>query len=230
MDNICNVMICTQHQDSLIVESSDRRYAVFATNSKYIGDEEFFTRTRRLAYNQVVGDAFLTHCKEYDKKVSLRKIPETETRRELKEASMDNPLRFLREIKEQFDEKCLGDFGYEGDQYTGIVTGKALYDKYIQWIHENGEKYPRTNSKFGRTIKGSIEKKKSHGVMKYDIGSIRELTATTQLHSRPTLPKTSPNPPQHANGTTLSFWYALSTYSILCYYIIIILNTWVGEG
>lgn len=162
IDNIGNYLLFTNHKDSIIVEQTDRRYALFEVSDKYKGNDEYFSMLREKCYNQDVANAFYTYLMRY-KCVNIRKIIETEIRKELLQISKPNTIKFIEYFKENHaDNEDIGD----------SLTGLELYAYYRQYCQDNGERNVVSNTKFGLLIKGIVPKKKSNGRMVYLIKEI----------------------------------------------------------
>ncbi|MCG7853583.1 MAG: DUF5906 domain-containing protein, partial [Methanosarcinaceae archaeon] len=95
IDNIGNYMLFTNHRDAIIVEESDRRYAIFEMSTVRINDIEYFGMLERECFNQDVADSFYTYLLDYPNKVDVRNIPDTALRREMMSLSKSTPLKFL---------------------------------------------------------------------------------------------------------------------------------------
>jgi len=78
--NISNFVLFTNHRDAIIVEETDRRYAIFEMSSAHMNDNEYFGKIRRECFNQDVANEFYTYLLDFPA-VSLNQIPDTELRR-----------------------------------------------------------------------------------------------------------------------------------------------------
>lgn len=154
IDNMCNCVFSTNHENSLIVGGTDRRYAIFKASNAYINNVPYFTDLRNKCFNQDVADAFYTFMLDFEA-VPLHIIPHTEIRQNLQEQSMPSPLKFIKFVKET----------EMYDKNTWIQSSK-LYEKYSNWCTENRERY-MSNTNFGVYISSKFEKKKSKGLIMY---------------------------------------------------------------
>jgi hypothetical protein len=148
IDNIGNYVLFTNHSDAIVIESSDRRYAVFEMSDAKRNDTEYFSMLQRECFNQDVVNSFYTYLMDF-KKVNLRDIPESKIKLELKELSKPTSVKFL--------EYSLNE-GLEyiwGDETQLIAT--MFYNKFTEWARENNERII-SNTKFGMSLRDHIEK------------------------------------------------------------------------
>ena len=99
IENISNLVLCSNHQDSIIVEKGDRRYTIFEVGTKYMGNKKYFNELAKKCYNQEVANAFYTFLLNYDCLDNLQPI-ETELRTQCMNLSKPNPLKFIDYLKE----------------------------------------------------------------------------------------------------------------------------------
>ena len=159
IDNISNFIMFTNHRDSIIVEETDRRYAIFEMSHKYMNNNDYFGKIRDLCFNQSVADEFYTYLMNFQS-VPLCKIPNSDLRSEMINLSKPNPMRFLEWIRE--DEDAQVQLSIENNRVRPI----DLYNSYKGWCNDNGERC-FSNTKFGTVIAPKIQKIKSNGVYKY---------------------------------------------------------------
>ena len=157
MSNIGNYILFTNHADSIIVEETDRRYAIFDMSNIHANDQEYFNNFYSLCFNQDVANEFYTYLLDFES-VDLRKIPMTEIKREMMALSKPNPLRFLDAVK--IDSM----FGEETN-----IKARDLYTHYRNWCEENGERNINTSTKFGTIISTKLPKGKKNDGWYYDI-------------------------------------------------------------
>jgi len=150
IDNIGNYILCTNHRDSIIVEKTDRRYAIFEVSNKYRGNIEYFNNLAKKCFNQGTADEFYTYLLNFDC-VNIKNIITTELKKELISISQPTPLKFIDAITEQ----PLKD-------YNKTIPAADLYAEYRGWCLCNGEKNIYTSTKFGICMKGVLEKKKTN--------------------------------------------------------------------
>jgi hypothetical protein len=151
ISNISNYVLFTQHRDAIVVEESDRRYAIFDMGTAHVNDNDYFGRIRALCFNQDVANQFYTYLLDFPA-VPLNKIPDTELRREMMSVSKPTPLKFLDAINEDSDLK---ESIMDGETQ---VKSTVLYTKYREWCAENGERNILTSTKFGTVIGQKLRK------------------------------------------------------------------------
>jgi hypothetical protein len=146
--NISNFVLFTNHRDAIIVEETDRRYAIFEMSSAHMNDNEYFGRIRRECFNQDVANEFYTYLLDFPA-VPLNQIPDTELRREMMNMSKPNTLKFLDAVRE--------DNLYDGAEE---VSATNLYDRYKQWCSDNGERTVVSSTKFGSIVSVKLQKRR----------------------------------------------------------------------
>jgi len=158
IDNIGNYMLFTNHRDAIIVEESDRRYAIFEMSTARMNDTEYFNMLERECFNQEVADSFYSYLLDYPA-VDVRKIPDTALRREMMSLSKSTPLKFL--------DYSLGEGKEDIWDSETTIGATVFYQKYVDWCRENGERNCYSHTKFGLAIKGKIQKRKTRSMNVY---------------------------------------------------------------
>ena len=120
INNISNYILFTNHRDAIIIEESDRRYAVFEMSPIHINDTAYFANLAETCFKQDVANAFYTYLLDFQA-VNIRAIPDTDLRREMMTLSKSTPLKFLDAIRE---EQLFQDEIHE-------VFATELYQKYV---------------------------------------------------------------------------------------------------
>jgi hypothetical protein len=145
--NVSNFVLFTNHRDSIIVEETDRRYAIFEMSAAHVNDNEYFGRIRRECFNQDVANEFYTYLLDFPV-VPLLPIPDTEIRREMMNMSKPSALKFVDAVREEnlFE-------GFEE------VPATSLYARYKQWCSDNGERTVVSSTKFGTVISTKLQKR-----------------------------------------------------------------------
>ena len=162
IDNIANFLLFTNHYDAIIVEESDRRYAVFEMSDCHRNDTEYFNMLSENCFNQETADAFYTYLLDFAS-VDVKSIPESELKQEMTELSKSSPLKFLDAVLD-------GDV-YDADDNMDKVNATVFYQTYTKWCSDNGER-SISNTKFGTAVKGRIEKKRTSKGMVYLVSSL----------------------------------------------------------
>ncbi len=151
INNISNFLLFTNHRDSIILEESDRRYAVFEMSDCHINDVAYFTMLQKACFNQDVADAFYTYLLDFEA-VPVRNIPTTTLRTEMMTLSKSTPLKFLDAITtgeyDAFDEDLVE------------TSARNLYEKFTAWCCQNGERVV-SGTKFGTIISTILTKRRT---------------------------------------------------------------------
>jgi hypothetical protein len=151
ISNISNFILFTNHRDAIVVEETDRRYAIFEMSSAHMNDNDYFGTLRSNCFNQDVADEFYTYLLDFPA-VPLNVIPDTDLRREMINMSKSSPLKFLDAIN---DDEILKQEVFNLNSYAKAST---MYSRYKTWCTDNGERNTMTSTKFG-TIVGTRLKK-----------------------------------------------------------------------
>ena len=138
IENHINFMGTTNNPNAIKVEKGDRRYACFEVSNKYKGDYEYFDKLGESM--KLGGNDFLTYMTEiYPKEdlVNLRKIPTTQFRKNLMENSKTPVDRFIDDLLS--DDYTMDERKWISKEEKEI-SKKGLYEEYLFWCGENGEK------------------------------------------------------------------------------------------
>ena len=154
VNNISNFVMFSQHRDSIIVEGTDRRYAIFEMGHSHMNDTEYFGRIRRECFHQSVADEFYTYLLDFPT-VQISKIPDTELRQEMMNMSKPSALKFIDAV---FTDIELKDAIFE----EKTVKPSVLYTHYKNWCSDNGERNVMTSTKFGTVIGNKLIKKRNN--------------------------------------------------------------------
>ena len=138
IDNIGNYLLFTNHRDAIIVEGSDRRYAIFEMNTSHLNDTAYFNELAENCMNQEVANAFYSYLMEFQG-VDVREIPDTALRREMMNLSKSTPLKFIDHVLSTYK--------------SSTVTATQFYQQYTYWCRENGERNIFTGTKFSTAIR-----------------------------------------------------------------------------
>lgn len=158
IDNISNFLLFTNHRDAIIVEESDRRYAIFEMSDVHRNDTDYFDTLAAECFNQETADAFYTYLIDFAA-VPIKSIPDTDLRTEMINLSKSTPLKFL--------DAVIDDNIYDSE--TDFVGATLFYQKYISWCDENGERNKFTSTKFGTCIKSRVTKRRTAAGNVYDL-------------------------------------------------------------
>jgi phage/plasmid-associated DNA primase len=158
--NIGNYVIVSNHDDSVVIEDSDRRYQVLSCSDVYLNNTEYFGRVRKILQldDDTVKDAansFYTYLMQYKDKVNLFQIIDSPMRQEMKNRSLPSTVRYIKEYIETMN--ILKNEDADKWQYLSNIKAVLLYQKYVEWAKESNEKI-MSNTKFGTDIKNYVVK------------------------------------------------------------------------
>ena len=166
IQNCANFLCTTNHDFTVKLEETDRRYACFTCSPCKLGDEGYFN-SLGACQTDAHGDQFFTYItSEFQDVVSLKKVPQTELRSSMMDSSKLASVRFMEELHE-YPEQVVGKDGkytlYQLHEsapqlheslpdHPDRVLKSTLYELFKQWAQRNGEK-PPANNVFYRQIK-----------------------------------------------------------------------------
>ena len=128
-----NFIITTQNPCPIKLEGMDQRHALFKCNEEYYENKKYFSELGGKIMNQKCGDNFFTYLSRMETK--HLPIPETEFRKELKEACKPRHEIFLEELKK-------GEVEIEySEEETKFVSSDRLFSTYCNWCKDNNVKY-----------------------------------------------------------------------------------------
>ena len=142
----CELILSSNHINSLVIEENDRRWFVIDINNKYLNNKEFFGNFQDKFYNQDMGDYIYTDLMNQDFTASefyKLYIPKTIKKQTLKDVSKRNSLVFVDDlIEDKLNEHSLNlDELTEDDKKRFFrFHTKYMYDKYLEWCSANNEK------------------------------------------------------------------------------------------
>ena len=120
-ENVSNFIMVSNNNIPIKIETTDRRYMVTKTSDKHRGDFEYFDRLCE-GFNQEFYENLFTFFMMLDtKNYNLRKIPTTESKQNIVEASMSSYELFVRECWEEIDD----------------VSGPELFNMYNAFVERN---------------------------------------------------------------------------------------------
>jgi hypothetical protein len=157
-------IITTNHEYSLHIEGSDRRYFALTMDPSKVSDVKYYEQFRAQNNNQDVGNNFYTYLLGYQtSKALLKKIPETDLRIALMEMSANSSIKFVRYITNEV--------GPEHDEHiiykNTTISTMRMYELYRSWCLARGL---NSNSQivFDREFKEFYAKKRTAKGMFYN--------------------------------------------------------------
>ena len=148
IDNYANFILTTNHKFTVKLEADDRRYAVFACSNMYAQNESYFKELVE-SLNQECADHFITYLKAIpdEELVSLRNIPMTDMKKQMMNASVPVPLKYLGVLKQQRDDEAADspadtrNYDSEHSQMPPYnIQPENLYALYKCWCVASSEK------------------------------------------------------------------------------------------
>ena len=120
-ENVANFIMVSNNNIPIKIETTDRRYLVTKTSDKHRGDFDYFDKLCD-GFNQDFYENLFTFFMMLDtKNYNLRKIPSTESKENIIEASMSSYELFVRECWEQIEN----------------VSGPDLFEMYNRFIEKH---------------------------------------------------------------------------------------------
>jgi len=131
IDNHSNFIFTTNHDFTIKLEKNDRRYACFECNDKYMNNHEYFNNLYEKLNQQLAWDHFFTYMLKYETDVDLRKIPDTEIRRDMIERSMNSVEYFIECLLDpDNDELRQGEIFKFDKKQRKYITNRNLFHNY----------------------------------------------------------------------------------------------------
>lgn len=154
--NIGNYVFISNHEDSIIVEESDRRYQICKCSNAYQNNKTYWEKWRNLVLTENGRDSYYTYLMNY-KVCNLHKIINIALRQEMINRSLPSSIKYLNyliEINKRGNEKA-----------------SMLFSNFKSWCDINNEKMV-TNTKFGTDIKNKIKRIRKKDGLYYVLDSL----------------------------------------------------------
>ena len=146
IENVANLIMVSNNFNVAKVESGDRRYVVTEVSDKYKGDSEYFDSLWQSFDNDFYNNLFTFFMNRDVSKFNPSKIPMTQEREDLIEASKSSYQLFYEEYEEAFNDD-------EGWACT------SCYQAYVRYCKENNYCVCAANT-FGAKMHDFVEKKR----------------------------------------------------------------------
>jgi hypothetical protein len=166
--NFMNILGTTNHEHTIKIENSDRRYYVVECSDEFVGNIKYFEKLYK-SLNQETADHFISWVVNFKDVVAVRVAPLTKIKEEMCRASLTSVERFMLEVEEEFEEqKELEWGGFTGlkkkilSEGEGWVSSNKVYSIYVSWCEENGEK-KLSSRMFSKFMKKKYKHKRSNG-------------------------------------------------------------------
>jgi hypothetical protein len=134
-------VIMTSNGKFLPMGWSDRRHGCFEVSSRFRGNGEYFDNLLA-SCNQTVANHFYTYIRRLQKTRDIRKLPETDLKKELQTLSLSSVDAFIQEHVGRSDN----------DEHKETFTASLVYSHYKNWCTTNKYKVV-SNAKFGVGMK-----------------------------------------------------------------------------
>ncbi|GBC13564.1 poxvirus D5 protein [Rhizophagus irregularis DAOM 181602=DAOM 197198] len=150
IDDFAGYMILSNHAMPIRIEMGDERFVALNVSAKYKGNREYFGSLVKVLENPDTASSFMSYLLSRDlTSFNPRSIPDTQMKRELIEASIPNPQRFIQYYLEMmWPDNC----------DTLEISCTNFYSTYQNWCSEKGENKTLSDNKFGMEIKQFIPK------------------------------------------------------------------------
>jgi hypothetical protein len=174
MRNCSNYIITTNNRVPVNVETDDRRYAVLECSKELVGNHSYFDRLWAYVADPANIKALYEYFLTYDtSRIDLKRDrPMNETYASLKLQSQTKENLFLAEY-------------VTGQNFRQEITGKDYYERYINWIRENGfnEYHPKDSPAVGRYLRDhdGFKASRTSSGMKYLFDKERILKSLVSL-------------------------------------------------
>ncbi|GET56823.1 poxvirus D5 protein [Rhizophagus irregularis DAOM 181602=DAOM 197198] len=145
IDDFAGYMIISNHAMPIRIEMGDERFVALNVSAKYKGNREYFGSLVKVLENPDTASSFMSYLLSRDLTgFNPRSIPDTQMKRELIEASIPNPQRFIQYYLEMmWPDNC----------DTLEIPCTNFYSTYQNWCSEKGENKTLSDNKFGMEIK-----------------------------------------------------------------------------
>ena len=120
-ENVCNFIMVSNNNVPIKIESTDRRYVVTKTSDKHRGDFDYFDNLCDSFTPEFYENLFTFFMKLDIRNYNIRKIPNSEAKELIKEASMSSYELFAREYYDEIKN----------------ITGPDLFNLYCQFVEKN---------------------------------------------------------------------------------------------
>ena len=174
--DLTNYIGCTNHRTSIKVEKGDARFCILECDSCHKNDFVYFDKLAE-TFNDETANNFFSYIYYMEDLPELRHIPKTDLRTEMIKNSVSAPIRFLIDIEELLEEKLAkDDFEFTDWQYEILkenqIRGSNFYSTYRKYCDTNNERM-LSIQKFGRDIRGYIDKDKINKWIYYKLDTIK---------------------------------------------------------
>lgn len=169
-----NLIMTTNHNNTIKMEIKDARYCVLECNSIYKGNYNYFDNLLN-NFNQDVANHFFSYIYHLETNIDIRNIKMTKLKKEMTLNSIPSSLKFVLKIKD-YKLNNYNDGSFYWDKLLELDKIKAtdLYNYYKQFCLEENEKV-KSLTKFGIDIRHITEKKRFKDGYYYYLNNIKSI-------------------------------------------------------
>lgn len=120
-ENVANFIMVSNNEIPIKIESSDRRYVVSKTSDKHRGDFDYFEKLSDSFTPEFYENLFTFFMTMNTNDYNLRRLPNTEAKENIKEASMSSYELFVRDYYDEIED----------------ISGPDLFKKYEDFVEKN---------------------------------------------------------------------------------------------
>jgi len=148
-DNLLNLLFMTNHENSIKLESGDRRYVVYKINESRVGDFDFWTMAHNEIFTEDMAIEFFNYLRymNTDDLVNLNVIPSSELRTKMIENSLNSIQMFIKLVRSREINCSLMLLSGDDTPLKDIpiseqikINKDNLYTPYCNWCVKVGEK------------------------------------------------------------------------------------------
>jgi hypothetical protein len=155
IQNLLNLIIFSNHNDSIILEKDDRRYLILKLSDKHKQDIPYFENIRNMCFNELCGNTFYTYFYNSDgfnfQNININKPIMTQQKKDIINYNLPQVERFYKYIKECIqndvnnNKYSIIDNMYKTHSLQNVQNINdcfidEIYNEYKTWvllIHEN---------------------------------------------------------------------------------------------
>jgi phage/plasmid-associated DNA primase len=172
--NFLEIAISSQHENSLHIEESDRRYFCLDVDESRVGDKKYFTKLYK-SFTDEAGSHFLTYATQAfgSKRVGVPVM--TSLKEKMIQMSLPNPVKFIYDLMDKaLDMNIESNIHLDAENMK--VSGSELYRMYEHWcdIERETNKYKLKSFEMKILSKIKYLKQTENRKVVYDLSQFRE--------------------------------------------------------
>jgi hypothetical protein len=171
--NYVNYFCLSNQPGAVKISNGDKRIAVFECSDKYSGNRAYFDNLASCLRNEESSDLFFTYLYMLPdrERVDPRNIPLNESKKNMAKITMEQPRKFLFEIKygeyviENSSRRIMRSYDEDEEEKKEgekiLFTADELFEQFNIWLIKSSEKLGKySKNKFLTTIRSNINKKR----------------------------------------------------------------------